>query len=194
MKLPWSDGTGWKPDSTGELVADALLIFLIVMTFSFFTGLDAQVSYIVNTPGQYFSSTSENSEIVLTNSQISDVNFAAKNRIGFTSPGDEIGLCGGVRDSGEVFNLRVADGFEETSRDSVTFECSKPRELIMHSQPGYNSGLSAEDKSFDGEFKPQYSCIVFGELAVSPVSGEVGNLNCWKVSEGSFEQVSVLPG
>ena len=195
MALPWRDGGGFLPDTRAELAADIVIIAVVVFLFSFFTGLDAQVAYAVGSPSQYFlSSTSSDSErLTLTTKQVDNINFASKNRIGFTSSGDEIGICGGVRNSGEVYDLRVAEGFEETSRTSVTFSCTRPRQVIMHSQPDYSSGLSVEDRSFDGEFQPEYSCIISGEVAASPVTDRVGGLSCWSVSDsGDFTSVPVV--
>lgn len=189
------DGPGPLPDSWAEVLTLVFVGFGVVLVFGFYTGLDAQVAYAVGSPGQYFvSNTSSDTEsLALSSEQVGDINFASKNRIGVASMGDEIGLCGGVRNSGKVFNLRLAEGFEETSRTGVTFSCVEPRSVVMHSQPDYSSRLSPEDRSFDGEFQPQYSCIVYGELAVSPVSGEVGGINCWSVrSGGEFSRVSVV--
>lgn len=195
MVLPWSDGNGFLPDTKSEVALDIVIIVFVSLIFAFFTGLDAQVAYMTSSPVQYFSSNtaSDVESLKLSSEQVGDINFASKNRLGFTSSGDEIGLCSGVRSTGQIFDLRVAEGFEDTSRTSVRFSCVQPRELVMHSQPGYSKSLSAEDKSFEGEFKPRYSCIVYGELAASPVSGEVGGLSCWSVGDtGEFTDVSVF--
>lgn len=196
MALPWSDGGGFMPDTKAELLADVIVVAAIVFLFSFFTGLDAQVAYAVSSPGSYFFSSvdKDSSNVLFLNEdQLDNINFATKNRIGVASLGEEIGMCAGVMENGRISMLRPAEGFKNTSRSSVTFSCSKPRELIIHSQPSYSSKLSAEDKSFKGEFQPEYSCIVFSELAASPVTGRVGGLNCWSIGEGGeFTSVPVV--
>lgn len=66
---------------------------------------------------------------------------------------------------------------------------------MVHSQPRFGDKLSDEDKSFDGEFQPDVSCIVFNEVVVSPVSGEVNGLRCWNVlgdgDDASFSELEV---
>jgi len=193
--FPFRDGTGPLPDSRLEVLADVVLIVFVAGLFSFFTGLDAQVSFAASNPQTYFfgSGDVDSEKVVLDQDEVDLLNSASKNRIG-TGVGDEIGFCGGIQESGDVFDLRLAEGLE-TSRDSVRFSCVKPRNFAVHTQPGGISGLSVEDKSFDGEFMPDVSCILFEELAVSPVNNRVGGLSCWSVSEdGSFSEIPVLSG
>lgn len=191
--FPVSDGSGPAPDSWIEAVTWIGLVVLVagVLVFS---GVDDQIQFAVSSPSEYagLSAASVGDDgsgvVVFERGQLSGIEFSTKNRIGYNAVGDEIGLCAGLSESGDVFKLRVAEGFEDTSRDSVTFSCSSPREVILHSQPDYSSGQSAEDKSFDGEFIPEISCIVFNRPVVSP-AGTVQGLNCFEA--GTDNQVSV---
>lgn len=196
MSFPLKDGKGPLPDSMLELVADIGLILFVGLAFSYFTGLDAQVSYALESPSSYFSVSDsiQGEEIVLDQTEIDLLNSASKNRIG-TNVGDEIGFCGGIRSNGQVYDLRLAEGLE-TQRDSVRFSCSSPRNFIVHTQP-YSGELSDEDKDFGGEFRPNVTCIVYEELAVSPLNSRVGGINCWSVpSSGTtgFEELVVVRG
>jgi len=170
-------------------------VALLVASGMVFTGLDAHVEYVLTNPAGYAglsaaSNGSSGGGVVFTQSQLQGIEFSTKNRIGYDTVGDEIGICGDLRGDGSVTDLRVADGFEETSRTSVTFGCAQPRSLIMHSQPGYSSQQSAEDKSFDGEFRPEVSCIVYSQPVVSPLGGLEG-INCFEAGTDRTVSVSV---
>jgi hypothetical protein len=193
--LPFADGKGILPDSRLELAGDIMIIVFVVGAFTIFSGLDAQINYVVESPTSYFSVAETSNDVVISEDQISELNFATKNRIGFNSVGDEIGFCGGIRSDGTVYDLRVAEGLE-TSRDMVKFSCSTPRSFIVHSQP-YSGELSEEDKSFEGEFRPEVTCILYEEVAASMFNDRVSGLNCWSVpdqDDGSFEVLTVKKG
>lgn len=177
------DGSGPLPDSNQELLAWIGIAVFVAVTFGFFTGLDAQVNYLVSAPGDYFLSNSEEDTVVFSQEDVNGLNFASSNRVGFDSIGDEIGFCAGIR-SNSVYDLRVADGFEETSRTSVTFNCAMPRSLVIHTQPDFSEGFSPEDLDYKDEFTPEVSCILYREATISPVSGKISGLNCMDVSSG----------
>lgn len=187
MSFPLADGKGVMPDSWREAFG-----YVIVIVFwgglLVFTGVDAQIEYALTSPGSYFGlsvvDSPEESTIVFTSEQVDGLNFATKNRIGINPIGDEIGLCGGIRDGVDVYNLRVAEGFSSTSPTSVTFSCALPRDLTVHSQPGFSDGFSEEDLDYRGEFRPEVSCIQFREAVASPVSGKVSGLNCIDTESG----------
>jgi len=187
MGFPLADGRGVMPDSWRELLGYAVVVVFLGGVLVF-TGVDAQIEYAVTDPGTYFglsvSDSPQEDTIVFTNQQVDGLNFATKNRIGINPVGDEIGLCGGIRDSGSVYDLRVAEGFSSTSPTSVKFSCALPRDLTVHSQPGFTERFSDEDLSYQGEFRPVFSCIQFREAVVSPVSGRVSGLNCIDTESG----------
>jgi len=195
--LPWSDGRGWRPDTYGELGFTLLAVMGVALALVF-TGVDAQVEYALTQPSSYFglSTTSTDSgeinKVVLGQEQFDGLSFTTKNRVGMDAVGSELGFCGGIRDNGNVYDLRLAEGFDELTFRSVSFSCTQPYNLLGHSQPG-SGDLSAEDKSFDGEIQPEVTCIIYKELTVSPVSGEVGGINCWSVGSNGdgFTEIPV---
>lgn len=191
--FPLRDGKGPMPDSWTEALVWTSVVVGVSMVLVF-TGVDDQLQFAVSSPVEYAGLSTVSAEdgsekVVFSRGELSGIEFSTKNRVGYDSVGDEIGLCAGIGDSGEVYDLRVAEGFEETSRTSVTYSCSTPRGLILHSQPDYSSGQSAEDKSFDGEFRPAVSCIVFNKPVVSP-AGSVEGLNCFDA--GTDDRVRVV--
>jgi len=197
MSLPWSDGKGWRPDTYSEL-GFTLLAVLGVGLVLVFTGLDAQIEYALTQPGSYFglstasTDTGEINKVLLDQEEFDGLSFTTQNRIGMDAVGSEIGFCGGIRNSGEVYDLRLAEGFSEVTFTSVIFSCTEPFNLIGHSQPG-SGELSEEDRDFDGEIQPDVTCIVYKELIVSPISNEIGGINCWRVSSNGngFTEIPV---
>lgn len=192
-----SDGYGPFPDGDDKAL-EWLFVSVVAVGVGaglVFTGLDAHVEYVLTNPAGYAglsaaSNGSTGDGVVFTQDQLQGIEFSTKNRIGYDTVGDEIGICGDLRSDGSVSELRVADGFEETSRTSVTFSCANPRSLILHSQPGYSDQQSAEDKSFKGEFAPEISCIVYSEPVVSPLGGLEG-INCFEAGTDNSVSVSV---
>jgi len=190
---PWPDGN------------DAWLEWLFVLSVALgvggvlvFTGLDAQVEYAVTQTGDYFDLSSADSEnvdidrVLLEESDIQGLEFSTSNRIGADAVGGEIGICGGIRGDGSVFDLRVAEDVNEMTFESVQFSCVPPYNLIMHSQPGSDM-LSDEDKDFDGEIRPDVTCIISSELSVS-ITDRVLGISCWdapSVSGGEFVEIPV---
>lgn len=191
-------GYGPLPDGRDKFLEWGFVVFTAFLfgAVMVFTGLDAQVEYALTEPGSFtglstVSSDSEIDKVVLNQRELDGVSFTSQNRIGMNPAGSEIGFCGGIGDDGDVFDLRLAEGFDEVSFDSVQFSCVKPYNFIGHTQPG-SSELSAEDKDFTGEIRPDVTCIVSSELTVSPVSRRVGGVDCWFVtSENGFEEIPV---
>jgi len=130
--------------------------------------------------------------VVLDQEQISGISFSTKNRIGADAVGGEIGICGGIRNDGSVYDLRVAENVNEMTFQSVQFSCVQPYNILMHSQPGSDE-LSQEDKDFESEIRPDVACIISSELVVSPADRVMG-VTCWNVPEadsGSFTEIPV---
>jgi len=196
--FPVRDGSGPAPDSWTEAVTwvGALLGITALLVF---TGLDAQIQYMVSEPGLYFSgilsfgssSVGDVEKVVLTDEAVSGMNFASSNSLGYDSIGSERGYCSGLREDGTVYDFRLADDIESSSRTSIVFSCGTPRELTVHSQPGFSGQPSEEDMSFSGEFQPEISCIQFREITVSPFNSKVSGINCWSTENG-FNEVPVL--
>lgn len=197
-RLPWSDGRGWRPDTYKEL-GFTLLAVMGVGIALVFTGVDAQVEYALTHPGSYFGLSTvqdadgEINKVVLDQEEIDGLSFTTQNRVGMDAVGSELGFCGGIRSSGEVYGLRLAEGFDEVTFTSVSFSCTQPFNFLGHSQPG-SGELSEEDKDFENEIKPDVTCIVYKELTVSPVSNQVGGINCWDVSQNGngFTDIPVV--
>jgi hypothetical protein len=175
----------------------AMGVFLASFAFLYFSGLDAQVEYALSSPGQYFSTSNTNESVervVLTDEAVSGLNFVSKNSIGVDSVGSERGFCSGLRSDGTVYDFRLADGIESSSRQSITFSCVEPRDLVLHSQPSGVSDLSQEDMDFEGELLPDVTCIQFGEVVSSPLNSRVSGVDCWDVVDGgdSFVEIRVF--
>jgi len=187
------DGKGPLPDSNLEILSWISIGLLVAGGFVYFSGLDAQLEFMVSEPRNYFGldgDFEQGSEVIFSQKDIDLMNTVTVNRLGANAVGGEVGFCGGVDSSGDVFDFRLAENLD-TSLTGVRFECVTPRSLTVHSQPFSSGDLSDEDKSFEGEFRPDVTCIQFAELSVSPVSGLVGGINCFDVDNG-FEDLEVV--
>lgn len=196
MALSWSDGKGWRPDTVPELAFVVFAVLGVGLTLVF-TGADAQIEYALTQPGSYFGLSTvqdadgEINKVVLDQEQISGISFSTKNRIGVDAVGGEIGICGGIRNDGSVYDLRVAENVNEMTFQSVQFSCVRPYNVLMHSQPGSDQ-LSQEDKDFNGEIRPDVACIISSELVSSPTNRVMG-ITCWNVPETGSSGFTEIP-
>jgi len=190
MGLPWKDGSGWRPDSRAELIADIALISLVALGFGFFTGLDAQVQYLATAPGDYVFNGESDEAVYFTSESVELMNDVGSRSVGFDAVAAERLYCGEIRNS-VVRNFRLADFIQDSTLTSVKGSCQSPVDIWVHSQPSGSDELSEEDKELESD--ASYTCIQYSEVAVSPVSGNLNGLKCWSiVDQGqSFEEVPV---
>jgi hypothetical protein len=196
MGFPLRDGRGWRPDSWEEVGTLLVLGLLVSGVFAYSTSLDAQARYLLTNAPNYFSVADSSGDTVSFSEQdIDRMRWASITSVGSGAFGDERLFCGSIKSNGFVESIRLADDIRLSEYDSVSGACSSrfPSQDInffVHSQPG-SEGLSEEDR--DLETMVPYTCIVYEEMAVSPVSGSVDGINCLSVvgNGDGFEPVSV---
>lgn len=186
------DGKGPLPDSNWEAAAYLSIGLSVALLFGFVSGLDAQVEYFVSAPGDYLASSNTDAErsVVFSEENIELMNSVSQNSLGSDSIGSERGFCGGLRNN-TVYDFRLADIIKESDRESITFACTNPFDLAVHSQPDGVKQLSEEDKDLRGEAKVTYTCIQWAEISSSPISKALYGISCYDAENG-FEEVPVL--
>lgn len=195
MGFPLYDGRGWRPDSRRELAGYIVFGLVIASAFAYSTSLDAQARYLATDAPSYFSAASDSEAVTFSETDIDRMRWASITSVGSGAFGDERLFCGSIKSNGFVESIRLADDIRLSEFDSVSGACqsrfpTQDINFFVHSQPG-SDGLSEEDK--DLETMVPYTCIVYEEMAVSPVSGRVDGINCWEVVDNgdSFDPVDV---
>lgn len=196
MILSLKDGKGPLPDSNLELLADILLVFIVVGAFSYSTTLDAQVNHLVTDSTSYFSAASGEEGVSFSETQIDRMRWASITSVGTGAFGDERLFCGSIRKDGYVESIRLADDIRLSEFDSVSGACrsrfpSQDINFFTHSQPG-SPDLSEADMNL--ETPVSYTCVIYEEMSISPVSSKIGGINCWEVvgNGDTFEPVQVF--
>lgn len=195
MGFPLRDGKGWRPDTRKELAGYMVFGLVIAGAFAYSTSLDAQARYLVTDAPSYFSVADSSEGVTFSETDIDRMRWASITSVGSGAFGDERLFCGSITESGSVESIRLADDIRLSEYDSVSGACrsrfpSQDINFFVHSQPGSDS-LSEEDMEL--ETQVPYTCIVYEEMAISPVSREVDGINCWEVVNNGqeFEPVSV---
>jgi hypothetical protein len=189
------DGRGPLPDSNRETLFLLSLVVTVVFMFTFFSGLDRQVEYIVSTPVDYFSSVENSDEAVtFSNEDVDLMNEVSSRSLGSDAVAAERLYCGSVL-NGNVRNFRLADIISDSTLTSVAGSCTGDIDIFVHSQPSGSDQLSQEDKDLEST-GISYTCIQYAEITGSTVNNRLNGINCWKIiDEGqSFEPVPVLQG
>jgi proteasome lid subunit RPN8/RPN11 len=180
-----------------EVILLAIMMTMIVgLVAWYFPQADAQYRFMMRDAVDGFGDNSSG-ELVFAQQQIDLVNDVASTSIGPDPAGDERQFCFREKD-GVVTMLRFSDNISKSTQDSVSGSCerlysSDGFEGWLHSQPGYSDQLSEEDKDIESPEPVEWTCVMFDEVV--EVNGEVGGLNCWRVSgpesDLSFEEVDV---
>lgn len=189
------DGSGPLPDSYQELAAWVGIGIFVVSIFAFSTTADAQIRFMITDTTNYFSASDSPKEgVAFTEQQISNMRWASVTSVSDSAFGDERLFCGFITSDGNVESIRLADDIISSEFDSVSGACrsrfpSQNINFFVHSQPGSDE-LSDEDR--DLETSVPYTCIVYEEMAISPVSSKVSGISCYEVV-GNGESFSEVP-
>lgn len=167
-----------------------VIVLMVAGVFVFFSGLDSQLVFLLSSPRDYL--VSNDFDLEFKESQVDLLNAVNDRSLGVDAVASERLYCGRVRD-GDVFDFRLADVIVESSLTGVRGACEGEVDLWLHTQPSGVGELSREDRDLEG--RPEFTCIQFEEVVVSPVSGVLDGVNCWRVVYGSgdpgFVMVSV---
>lgn len=184
------DAAGPLPDSNAELLAWLSIAGIVFISFGFFTGLDGQAEFVVDQPQQYFLSFSESdADLVFQREDVRFLNRVSSRAIGSDPVASERLYCLSIKED-RVTDVILADDIEQQSLTSVAGSCVENANFevdgFVHSQPGFTSEFSEEDKSLESR-DIQVSCIQWAEITKSPVTGEVRGLNCAPVVDGELK-------
>lgn len=160
------------------LVLGAVALLLIVV---FVTPVDSHARFALEDTEAYFIGETTGDALVFDQADVDLMNAASMFSLGSDPIGSERLYCGNVVDR-KVTRFRLADRIVNSTLTRVAGGCVEPVEVFVHSQPFGSSQLSEEDRAL--ESMVGYTCIQYGEIVRSPVSGEVGGVNCWDIQYG----------
>jgi len=179
-------GTDWREDVV-ILVAAALVT---VAAFVLIPSLDGQARFLFRDTGAYLGGDGGAADITFTEEQVDMLNRVNEPSLG-NAIADERLYCGQLRD-GEVLNVDLVHDITESSVRSIAGECKSrfgPTDFTLHTHPNGDTALSEEDKS--GVAGLDFVCVQADEIAVSPVSGEIGGVQCYDTDDFSRETLAV---
>lgn len=180
------------PDTKFEIAFIVIAFGSALLLAGLYTPVDAWAVFFVEDTEAFLFSSDIESELAFEQEDIVFANRHAQFSLGSGAFAAERLFCF-EEVTGKVTKFRSADIVEGSTLTSVSGGCTGDVNGFIHTHPNGERDLSQEDRDVESS-ELEWTCIMYREISVSPISGEVGGLDCYQVPEaGSNAQFSSVP-